>query len=157
MPRRPWWIWDKRIYDVDVQQGPVVAARPSAAHDAAHRNTGTLERSLDPERAVPSRMATKHNYLWWHHTCATCPSLDSVDLSLAETKFVASWLTLADAWVYLGCSRQTIYRELARGALIADGRVGHRMRFSSEALDRYVTCGLGLAAATALCPSGRDA
>ena len=50
-----------------------------------------------------------------------------------------SWLNVNEACAYLGCSRQTLYREMNRGALRPDGKVGGRRRFRVETLDEYVT------------------
>ena len=51
-----------------------------------------------------------------------------------------TWLSVTEACAYLGCSRQTFYRELQKGALRPDGRVGKRLRFRTETLDQYA-CG----------------
>jgi len=52
-----------------------------------------------------------------------------------------SWLTCREACAYLGCSRQTLYREIRTGKLSPDGRVGRRPRFSVAALELYVCRG----------------
>ena len=52
---------------------------------------------------------------------------------------MTDWFSINEACAYLGCSRQTLYRELRRGALRPDGRVRGRWRFRKETLDDYVT------------------
>ncbi|MBX2813688.1 MAG: helix-turn-helix domain-containing protein [Myxococcales bacterium] len=48
------------------------------------------------------------------------------------------WLSISDTAEYLGVSRQTIYREMARGRLVPEGRVGRSLRFSQSYLDIYL-------------------
>src|SRR5262245_17978076 len=48
------------------------------------------------------------------------------------------WLNVKQACAYLGCSSSTLYREIERGDLTPDGRVGRAPRFSIQLLDAYV-------------------
>src|SRR5687767_14406655 len=48
------------------------------------------------------------------------------------------WLTVRSACRRLDCSQSTLYRAMRSGALVPDGHVGLRPRFSRECIDAYV-------------------
>lgn len=54
---------------------------------------------------------------------------------------MSSWLSVSDTAKYLGVSRQTIYREMKRGRLVPNGRVGRSLRFRQSYLDMYLVEG----------------
>lgn len=57
---------------------------------------------------------------------------------MSTTESGLKWLNVRQACAYLGCSISTLYREIEKGDLTPDGRVGRAPRFSIQLLDAYV-------------------
>ncbi|MBI2379104.1 MAG: helix-turn-helix domain-containing protein [Deltaproteobacteria bacterium] len=54
------------------------------------------------------------------------------------------WMTTTEAIAYLRSSRSAVYREIAAGRLVPDGRVGTSLRFHISTLDLFIRSGASI-------------